>query len=1334
MAAERRVDRTDGGGVIGSDPGSADELSATVEANRQAVLRLWREKGPRKAFHALIRASLPLPMTLRTASLMVRVARAAGTQEAAGTLLEAAIEDEASPILRERLHRQLARLWRGADQPERAMEAYKAALSEEAGPKRWRLLRALGFPYVAPGAARGPDPEGAPEAASSEWDAAPAPSDEVPFSDSAAAAAEAGRGDSDDQREQTSDAPQEPENAQSVGAAEDDAGATPVNAQRPADDDGREPTPVDAQRPADEDERDPTPVDAQRPATEDAREPTPVEASRPVVDEAREPTPVETQRPLEDEAREPTPVDAQRPVEAEGREPPAGEAGHPGLAGAADVTPVEAQRPLEADDVEPTPSHARPLLDSDLAALVGAPGKRGRGGKRTRSSGSRAALKMEPRAEDLPWAEGPEGDSKRLSTDLFQLLSRPPTRPQLKAEQVREVRPRTLRGPPIPTRGRDGRAATVLEVPAAYEEATPSEAKPLSPAESEAPRAQQEEAGSAWSEVTRPSAEHGAVRLDALQSAPTRRSSTPGGTTRRATPPPPSPRAVGARPNLAKGQRAHVADDAPALTDPGTILRKEASFVASGSWKELAAFYRRRAERAGTSEERAEYQSRLAELLETELEDAQAAAEVYGEMVAAGEDFALTEQLRLLEVAKDQEGARRALDNAVFRATTPQAELAALVTRGEWFLATGSWSEAQEDFQAALSVAPDHVRALLGWTEARLHTGTQASLTPIRERLEKIPERHPERVPALKRLALLADSLGEIEVGGWAWQTLYAEDPQDAEAAEHALTHARRKGEVSTVEAILRSILMKQPRGEQARRHREELWTLLTSLGREAEALTEIRLAGRSEPGHREAWIALSERMEARGSYGEAAWALEQAATATEDEQLREETWRQLARFAEERLRDPVKAERFIARADAMKELRLAAEAAMAAAQAEQQAAEEAARAAEAAAPEPAREGTDPDAEKTPPAITPAHSATAVSRAPGPIVRHDGPTQLAEHPLPPEVERELILEGFTGEQHAAPRGSRAEELLNHGFDRVHADPLDPDGFRLLAEAFSVSGDGARSLLMVELAHALEGEVTGPVDPPNLELTASDRLGLRHPLLREEAGELLAAVGHVFCSLFPTDASRFQNPPFTSESGRGAAAATEALMGSVRVLGLRAADVAISDAPGPPFGVVRPDAPLLMVGQMAVQRVLPAPELRFFAGRALMSQEPDLLVLRGLRRDQVTHALSVLGWALSDDAGSSDEEEIVRMRAALVPEIRSRLKELHPRVSAQLRFQILADGARDSANRAGLVTCGAVGPALAALRSKKALKREMEELIRFAASERYFQLRQRALGR
>src|SRR5690606_10881794 len=149
--------------------------------------------------------------------------------------------------------------------------------------------------------------------------------------------------------------------------------------------------------------------------------------------------------------------------------------------------------------------------------------------------------------------------------------------------------------------------------------------------------------------------------------------------------------------------------------------RREASFVARGSWHELAAFYRRRAERASSGEERAEYQSRLAELLETELEDAQAAAAVYGELVAAGEDFALSEQLRLLEASEERTGAPRALDAAVMKASTPEAETAALVTRGEWLLAIGEWSEAQEDFQTALSEKSDHVRALLGWTEARLH-------------------------------------------------------------------------------------------------------------------------------------------------------------------------------------------------------------------------------------------------------------------------------------------------------------------------------------------------------------------------------------------------------------------------------------------------------------------------------------------------------------------------------------------------------------------------------------------------------------------------------------
>ena len=42
-------------------------------------------------------------------------------------------------------------------------------------------------------------------------------------------------------------------------------------------------------------------------------------------------------------------------------------------------------------------------------------------------------------------------------------------------------------------------------------------------------------------------------------------------------------------------------------------------------------------------------------------------------------------------------------------------------------------------------------------------------------------------------------------------------------------------------------------------------------------------------------------------------------------------------------------------------------------------------------------------------------------------------------------------------------------------------------------------------------------------------------------------------------------------------------------------------------------------------------------------------------------------------------------------------------------------------------------CGAVGPALTALKAKKALNSELLELIRFASSERYVALRNRRAG-
>jgi hypothetical protein len=74
----------------------------------------------------------------------------------------------------------------------------------------------------------------------------------------------------------------------------------------------------------------------------------------------------------------------------------------------------------------------------------------------------------------------------------------------------------------------------------------------------------------------------------------------------------------------------------------------------------------------------------------------------------------------------------------------------------------------------------------------------------------------------------------------------------------------------------------------------------------------------------------------------------------------------------------------------------------------------------------------------------------------------------------------------------------------------------------------------------------------------------------------------------------------------------------------------------------------------------------------------------------------------------------------------------RMRQLVRAAGTNVDLAALAEGARHSANRAGLVVCGGVAPAIASLRAKRALPSEMIELVRFAASERHLQLRNRNL--
>ncbi|MBL8954285.1 MAG: tetratricopeptide repeat protein [Myxococcaceae bacterium] len=296
------------------------------------------------------------------------------------------------------------------------------------------------------------------------------------------------------------------------------------------------------------------------------------------------------------------------------------------------------------------------------------------------------------------------------------------------------------------------------------------------------------------------------------------------------------------------------------------------------------------------------------------------------------------------------------------------------------------------------------------------------------------------------------------------------------------------------------------------------------------------------------------------------------------------------------------------------------------------------------------------------------------------------------------------------------------------FERVRANPLDPDGYKLLAEHFDHAGDPTRSSLMLEIGLALEGDPNAAPRAPRLILSATDRAGLKHPSLRGEAGELLGMTGVALCRLFP--ARSVPREELRLDSGRGAKAAADALLIAVRILGLRAPDVYLSQDNGPPFSLIHTTEPKLLVGKLAVRKELPEAELRFFAGRALFTQNPDLLALRSLRKEQLAHGVQVLGQAMLG-RGVNVEARVVR--DAIPQRLFERVKQLYEKNVRKIEVQKLQEGARHSANRAGLVVCGGIAPALAALRAKKALESEILEVIRFAASERYLGLRGRRLA-
>jgi tetratricopeptide (TPR) repeat protein len=315
--------------------------------------------------------------------------------------------------------------------------------------------------------------------------------------------------------------------------------------------------------------------------------------------------------------------------------------------------------------------------------------------------------------------------------------------------------------------------------------------------------------------------------------------------------------------------------------------------------------------------------------------------------------------------------------------------------------------------------------------------------------------------------------------------------------------------------------------------------------------------------------------------------------------------------------------------------------------------------------------------------------------------------------------------GGTGASKAPPPEPPGAEPLV--FQRVRERPLESGLYAQIAHYFEGRGDTARAALMREIADALDGREGPSPRASRRPLSKEERSGLRHHLLRTPPGELLACVGVALCRLYPAHGrAAGTSEPLEPDLGPGAPSSLDALEFTERLLGTRAPEVVLAQDNGPPFSLVYTSAPRLLVGKQAVRQVLPAEELRFYAGRALACLSPDLLALRSLKKDQLLRGMALLSSVLKDPRASGPEARVVR--ETLSPRQLEQALALLDTATRQFDVSALADAARDSANRAGLIACGSVGAALAALRMKRALEREVVELVRFAASERYFQLR------
>ena len=704
------------------------------------------------------------------------------------------------------------------------------------------------------------------------------------------------------------------------------------------------------------------------------------------------------------------------------------------------------------------------------------------------------------------------------------------------------------------------------------------------------------------------------------------------------------------------------------VPDAGAERKLEAMLVGRRAWRELAQFYRDHAARAVPGPARAESLEKLAELLESELKDPHGAARAWGELESlTGDRRAQDARVRLLQDAGEFSSVRRVLDESVGAASDSGVRADARVRRAEVAMLSGDFEAAQADFEAAIELKPGHAAAWVGVCELAAAQAKDIPAGPLKDAMRRLKKRQEGRAELFRRFARLLESpLGDLEAAAQAWGQVRFELPEDAEALARGESLARRQGDSALLEALLRERLSSQKRGTLARTGFREWAQLCRARGDDAAAIEVLKQALRAEPAHMEAWLLYVEIQSEAGNAKEELRGLEHAAGLTTDTLERARLWRRLETLARGPLKDPARADGF-----RQKALRIENELAQ---------------------PEEVSDSAIEEIEEE----VSAESDDEASRVSEP------PRQKAS--LKDNDERMWVL------------------------SKLRQSPLEAGLYERLSKVFAKANDHARASLMLEVAQALAGTDELRASPPLL-LGATDRLGLRHPLLRGTEGEFFRIVGKALLHAVHSDKS-VEGAPVEWTQGPGVPAVAAALLDAIRILGLSCPAPKVSAADGPPFMLAFAGGPQLSVGKAALRKPLPADELRFFAGRALFALNEDLMVLRGLTKEQLARGLRALDEALERPLGAGPSAKA--LQTFLTPSMTKHVRALQTPFKPD-RLAQLEEAARHSVNRAGLVVAGGLGPALRALRAKKALLSEQVALVRFASSERYFQLRTRTLS-